>query len=400
MSSLVPLEDFPQLARRIEGRRIIYLDSAATALKPRPVIDAVVRFYEVSCANIHRGNHSLSQEASELFESARDSVARLINATARELVFNANTTEGLNQVAAGLGLQAGDNVVTTLSEHHSNLLPWMSRCEARLVPEGDDGKLNLQQLEEQIDERTKLVAVSLASNVTGAIHPVSQVIEIAHRRGVPVVVDAAQGVPHLPVDVHALRCDFLAFSGHKMLGPSGVGVLYVSEPMWERLTPLKLGGGTVDHVRRDGYSLKRVPHRFEAGTPNIEGVIGLGAAVAYLDQIGMAEVARHGERHAQLMKDRFGELGRLRLLGPAAAKDKLPIASLVPTTERLDVAKLGLILSDSFKVMARTGTHCAHPYFENAGARLGSLRFSAYVYTSDEDIEEAATALKTIIEKI
>jgi len=396
---IAPRDDFPVLAREIEGRRLVYLDSAATTLKPRPVIDAVVRFYEHHTANIHRGDHTLSQEASEAYEASRDLVARFLGASAREVAFTANTTEGLNLVAEGLGLRAGDNVVASVVDHHSNLLPWMSRCAVRLLGERPDGRLDLDRLASLIDDRTRLVALSHASNVTGAIHPIAGAIALAHQRGVPVSVDGAQSVPHLPVDVAQLGCDFLSFSAHKMLGPSGVGVLYVSEAMWDRLKPLKLGGGVVDHVREDGFSLKRVPHRFEAGTPNIEGVLGLGAAVRYLDRLGMEAVHEEGVAQSRKLRALTAALPGLRLLGPVDADDTLPIVTLAPTAPAVDAARLGMILSDTYKIMARSGTHCAHPYYARAGVK-GALRLSAYVYNSDEDLEIAAGALGEIMKRL
>jgi cysteine desulfurase/selenocysteine lyase len=392
VTPLAPRADFPLLARTIEDRRIVYLDSASTTLKPQAVIDAVLRFYTHFTANIHRGNHSLSQETSEAYEQTRDAVARFLNAGAREIVFTANTTESLNLVGEGLALAPGDNVVSTMIEHHSNLLPWMQRCETRIAPVDDQGRVNVEALERLVDARTRLVAVGHVSNVTGAIAPLARIIELAHARGVPVAVDAAQSVPHLPVDVLALGCDFLAFSAHKMLGPSGVGVLYVAEAMWDRLRPLKLGGGTVDHVRTDGFDLKRVPHRFEAGTPNIEGVLGLGAAVAYLERIGMNAVARHDAQLAESLHRRLADVPGIRVLGPRDPREKIAVASIVPTG-KIDVQLLGSTLSDSFKVMARAGTHCAHPYFGSEGMREGALRLSAYLYNDEQDLAEAARAL-------
>jgi cysteine desulfurase/selenocysteine lyase len=397
--TLAPTGDFPLLAREIEGRRVIYLDSAATTLKPRAVIDAVVRFYEHSTANIHRGDHTLSQEASEAFESTRSTVARFLNANAREILFTANTTEGLNLVARGLGLKPGDNVVGCVQDHHSNLLPWMGNCELRLVGGSSDGRIDLSQLDSLIDDRTRLVALTHASNVTGVIHPVREAIAIARRRNVPTCVDAAQSVPHLPVDVGELGCDFLAFSGHKMLAPSGVGVLYVAEAQLERLAPLKLGGGVVDHVREDGFSLKRVPHRFEAGTPNIEGVLGLGAAVRYLDRLGMEAVRDEGTAQSRRLREKVAEIPGLELVGPVDARDTLPIVTVAPVRATVDAARLGMMLSDSYKIMARSGTHCAHPFYARAKVR-GALRLSAFVYNSDEDLDLAASALREIMARI
>lgn len=407
--SLAPRDDFPLLARRIEGKPIVYLDSAATSLKPRAVIDAVVRFYESTSANVHRGNHTLSDEASRLVEDARDAVARFVGANAREVVFTANATDAIHLVAEGLGLVPGDNVVTTMSEHHSNILPWLSRGEARFVADREDGTFDLEALDRLIDAKTKLVAVSHVSNVTGAVRPIRAIIARAKARGVPVLVDGSQSVPHLPIDVEALGCDCLVFSGHKMLGPSGVGVLVLRESLWERVRPTKIGGGTVLDVGLDGYSLKRVPHCFEAGTPNIEGILGLGAAVAYLDAIGMDRVAAHDAHLARAMARIFGDIPGVRLLGPRPgdahdgthdggdSPTRIAIASLVPQPPaRIDVAMIGMMLSDSFAVMARTGTHCAHPYFRAIGVP-GALRFSAYVYTTEAELRFAASALATIV---
>lgn len=398
-AALVPPDDFPLLSRHIEGRRVIYLDSAATSLKPRCVIEAVTRFYSEETANVHRGAHTLGQEASERFEAARHAVARLVNATSREIVFTASATEAINLVAGGLDLASGDNVVVAIGDHHSNILPWMSRCEVRFAPEDGGGRIDLDRLASLVDGRTRLVSVGHVSNVTGAIQPVADVIAIAHARGVPVMLDGAQSVPHLPVDVLALGCDLLAFSGHKLLGPSGVGVLYISQAMAERVKSSKLGGGVPDHVRTDGFALKGLPHRLEAGTPNIEGVIGLGAAVEYLEALGMERVAAHGQDLARLLHARLAPLPGLELLGPAGPERTIGIASLAVRGGNLDVTTLGHVLSDTHKVMARSGTHCAHPYFESRGLH-GALRLSTHVYTSRDDVEIAAAALAGIVESM
>jgi cysteine desulfurase/selenocysteine lyase len=396
ISGLVPREDFPLLMRRIEDRPINYLDSAATALKPTAVIDAVTAFYREMCANVNRGDHILSQEASTRFEQVRHDVARFINALTREVVFTSNTTDSMNLVAAGLKLGPGDNVVTSIIDHHSNMLPWLGRCETRFLPEAEDGRIDLAQLPGLIDGNTKLVAIGHVSNVTGAIQPVREAIQIARAKGVLVVVDAAQSVPHLPLDVVELGCDFLAFSAHKMLGPSGVGVLYVSEEAADRLATVKVGGGSPERVRTDGFTLKDMPYRLEAGTPNIEGVFGLGAAIAYLKAIGMKRVAEHDAALAAYMHELFAELPGVEMLGPADPTKKIAIASLVPTAATVTPATLGRILSDSHKIMARTGTHCAHPYFAARG-KAGALRLSAYIYTSSDDLDAAALAIREVL---
>ena len=391
----VATTDFPVTGRRLDGRRVIYLDSAATTLKPTPVIDAVLRFYRESTSNVHRGQHALGQEASEAYEAARHAVADFIGASGRGIVFTANATAAINLVADGIGLAAGDNVVTSVFEHHSNLLPWMRRTEVRLAGATPDGALDIAALERLIDARTRLVAIGHASNVTGAVHDVAAVVAVARRRSVPVLVDGAQTVPHLPTDVRALGCDYLAFSGHKMLGPSGIGVLYASEDGMARLTPTWLGGGTVDHVRRADFSLKRAPYCFEAGTPNIEGAIGLAAAVEYLTAAGMDRVAAHGAELAAIMVRELGDVPGLAVLGPGS---RLPIVSLVPTVD-VRVEALAALLSDSAAIMARAGTHCAHPYLAERGV-AGTLRLSGYVYTSRDDVAAAAHALRRIMERL
>lgn len=394
--ALVAAEDFPMLSRRIGGRRLVYLDSAATSLKPQAVIDAILDFYQHSTANIHRGVHTLSQEASEAYESARDRVARFINAAAREIVFTSNATEAIYLVAEGLGLCPSDNVVTSILDHHSNILPWMKRCQLKFLPESDNGTIDLNRLEELIDESTRLVTLPYASNATGAIHSIAEAVGIAHRHSVPILIDGSQSVPHLPTDVQALDCDFLAFSGHKMLGPSGIGGLFVREAMWERMSVAKLGGGTVDYVHQERFTLKRFPHCFEAGTPNIEGALGLAAAIGYLEGLGMPEVAAYEAHLARVMNERFACIPGLTLLGPRAPTHKLAILSFAPSTPIIDCEMLGTMLSDSYKIMVRTGTHCAHPYFEAHGL-LGSVRLSAYVYTTEADIHLAADATQELL---
>lgn len=399
MVGLPPLaarDDFPILSRPLEGTKVVYLDSAATSLKPTAVIAEVRRFYEEISANIHRGKHWLSQDASEAYEAARSSVAQFINALPSEVVFTSNATEGVNLVAHGLALEREDNVVVSILEHHSNLLPWMSRCQLRYLPEGADGRLDVSRLESLIDARTRAVALTHVSNVTGAVTAVEQAVEIARRREVPVLIDAAQSIPHRSVDVVALGCDFLVFSGHKMLGPSGVGILYARRSSQGRLRPLKLGGGVVDRVTHGGFALKGAPYCFEAGTPNIEGVLGLRAAVEYLSALGMDRVREHDRQLAALLLERCRDLPGVTILGPAEPTGRAAIVSLVPPPGAPDTDTLAMMLSDGFKVMCRSGQHCAHPYFEMKQI-AGALRLSGYVYTGAEDVERAAAALHTLL---
>lgn len=395
---LAPPQDFPLLAgRRIDGQRVVYLDSAATTLKPHGVLDAIMRFYSRSCANVHRGDHTLSREASDLLEGARNTVARFIGAAGPEIVFTQNTTDSLNLVAAGLDLGADDNVIVSLLDHHSTILPWMSRCEVRFLPLDTSGLVDLDGLSSLVDHKTRLIALAHVSNVTGAINPIAEAVSFARERDIPIAIDGAQSVPHLPVDVVDLGCDFLAFSGHKMLGPSGVGVLYVRSEAGERLRAARLGGGTPNEVTTQGFKLKELPYRMEAGTPNIEGIIGLAAAVEYLQDLGMARVAEHDAALTRALHERFSRVSHLTMLGPEDPARKIAIASLLPSPDHsISVASLGQLLSDSYKVMARSGNHCAHPFFASIDRR-GSLRLSTYVYNGEEDLDLAARALEEIL---
>lgn len=394
---LVSREDFPLLRKRtIEGRSINYLDSAATTLKPQIVIDAILNFYEHSCGNIHRGDHTLSREASDLFEEARHSVARFIGAFSQEVVFTSGTSDGLNLVADGLRLEKSHNIVVSELDHHSNILPWMAHCEVRFLPVDESGRTDVSRLGALMDDNTKLVSLGHVSNVTGAINDVAAATGIAHARGVPVCIDAAQSVPHIPVDVVSLDCDFLVFSGHKLLGPSGIGALYIKENAGRTFHPRRVGGGTPDHVRKDGYDLKELPYRLEVGTPNIEGAIGMAAAIEYLDAIGMDRVAEHDAKLSDKMQELFGDCERFYMLGPKNPEHKLAVASLVPRKDVVSVGSIGHFLSDSRKIMARSGTHCAHPYFESLAVQ-GSIRLSPYVYSGEADLCEALEAINFIL---
>ncbi len=394
--SLVEASDFPQLQREIEGKKITYLDSAATTLKPLDVIDAIMGFYTRSCGNIHRGDHTLSREASDLYEEARHTVARFIGATSKEVVFTSGTSDGLNLVADGMNLRKEDNVIVSVLEHHSNILPWMGRCEVRFLPVNGDGCTDVEAIPSLVDSNTRLVSVGHISNVSGAICDVKRAVQLAHDAGVLCCIDAAQSVPHLPVDVLDLDCDFLAFSGHKLLGPSGVGALFVRESIADGFVTRRLGGGTPDHVRKDGFDLKEMPYRLEVGTPNIEGVIGMAAAIEYLEMIGMDRVAEHDAAMSRLVFDLFGKREQFYMLGPKDPEKKIAIASLVPRKDVVTVGSIGHFLSDSAKVMARSGTHCAHPFFDEVAA-AGSIRLSPYVYSSSDDLYRASEALDQML---
>jgi len=385
-------EDFPILKRRLNDRPLVYMDNAATSLKPQCVIDAVCGFYEQHCANIHRGVHQLSQEASTLYEDARYAVARFIGAMEREIVFVRNASEALNLAAHSLPLDGA--VVTTLSEHHSNLLAWQTRSEVLTVPVSSEGVVDLEALEGLLNNNdVSLVTATHVSNGLGVINPIREIGELAHKYGAYFMVDGSQSVPHMPVRVHDLDCDLLVFSGHKMLGPSGVGVLYARLPLLEQMSPFLMGGDMIDEVHADSYTLANVPWRFEAGTPNIEGAIGLGAAVGYLRGIGMESVRAHEKELTAQALDGVRGIKGIKLLGP----DDPEIRSGVITVTRagMPAHTLAKMLNDRYSILVRSGYHCAQPLFEAIGAGQ-TCRASFYLYNKPEEVSYFVEALDSI----
>lgn len=387
--------DFPILSREVAGRPLVYFDNAATSLTPECVIEAVANYYRRHGGNIHRGKHLLSEEASDLYEASRRQAAGFIGSTVAEVVFVRGTTEAINLVAAGLQLQEGDNVVGTVLEHHSNILPYSSRCSYRAAGLLDNGLPDLEEARRLIDDRTRLVAVSHCSNVTGVVVPVKAWAAMAHSMGVPLLVDAAQSAGHLTLDVHDLDCDFLAFSGHKACGPTGAGVLFGKRAQLERLVPPALGGGAVSRVDPDySHQLRTLPWRLEAGTPDIAAVIGLGAALSYLDRIGLDRIHRHNQRLCAALDKVVASLDGAVRLSPAPGVERVPIASFtLPVNTSLD--RLSRILSDSHGVMTRAGHHCAHPLHAYFDAE-GSLRVSLQFYNTEEELERFAEAMRSL----
>jgi cysteine desulfurase/selenocysteine lyase len=385
--------DFPVLSRRIEDRPVVYLDSAATALKPQVMIDAVAGYYSQQSANVHRGKHTLSEEASEAFEDARRTVARFIGGGAREIVLTAGTTHAINLVALGLGFRPGDNVVTDLQEHHSNLVPWFQNARVKVCPVGEDGRVDPERMLGLIDDNTRLVAVGHASNATGAVQDVEAIVSGAKAKGVRVLVDGAQATPHMAVDVKKLGCDFYTFSGHKVCGPTGIGALWATRDAYEHLGTALGGGGMVDVVTSEGYSPKAIPFRFEPGTPNIAGAIGLDASLRYIRKIGWARIEEHEAKLADKLVEGLSDIAGTRLLGPARGERRLPLVSLVIDSDTLAPDHVAMMLSDTHKVMVRSGHHCCHPYFDGLGT-TGSLRVSAHFYNSVEEIEFATQVLR------
>jgi len=399
-------KDFPILQRKVNGHDIIYFDNAATSQKPLQVIEAVKEFYERHNANVHRGVHTLSQESSKLYEEAHEETARLVNARGiEEIVFVKNTTEAINLVAYSLALHMlgeGDEVITTVMEHHSNIVPWemLSKIRGFKVKYADvkgDGTLDFESLEGLITERTKIVTVTHASNVTGVINDIAKISKLAHQNNAILVVDGAQSVPHMPVDVRKLDIDFLAFSGHKMLAPTGIGVLYGKRELLEKMEPFIGGGDMIRSVKYDktkGCSIEwhHLPWKFEAGTPNVCNAIGLAEAIRYLKRLGMENVREHERQLTQHTLKLLQENESVEVYGPRDVSTKCGIVSFnVRGLNHHDVA----LIFDSFGIMVRSGYHCAEPLHHRLGVE-GSVRASFYIYNTMDEVERFIEVLREI----
>jgi len=389
-------DDFPALRRKIDGQTISYLDNAATTLKPRPVIEAITEYYETNGANIHRGKHRLSEEASDAYEASREAIAPHLGAAANEVVLTRNTSEALNLVAQGLGLEPDAPIVGCMDAHHSQMLPWRRAGRLALTRVDAHGRLDRDHFRELLRSRPKVVALTHCSNVTGVVHPVAELIaEIRAATDAVIVLDAAQSLPHERINVHQLDVDFLAFSMHKMLGPTGVGVLFGRSRLLAGLRPMSVGGGMVDWVDLDGSVDRRTPFKFETGTPAIASVIGSGAAIRYLESLD-AQALRRRERDlgAALVGGALTRPG-VRLIGPPDLTDRIALVSLrleqgVPTGE---VARM---LSDSYGFMVRSGHMCSQPLVTDlAGGEI--LRVSAYLYNEVHEIEDLYEALDELL---
>jgi cysteine desulfurase/selenocysteine lyase len=396
-------KDFPILSRRFHDKPLVYLDSAATSQKPESVLAAVDDYYRQRNANVHRGVYALSEEATDAYEGARERVARFLNASdPEEIVFVRGTTEALNLVASGLGqslLQRGDRVVTTVMEHHSNIVPWhMLRTtrgiDLRFVDIDEEGRLKMADYEQWLDPSTKVVTLTHVSNVLGTVNPVAEIAERARSKGAVVVVDAAQSAPHRKVDVQALGADFVAFSGHKTLGPTGIGVLWGRKALLKRLPPYMGGGEMIQEVHTDRVLYREPPARFEAGTPNVGGAIGLSRALDYLEGVGWDELRAHETR---LMRRAFEEGERrfgtsLRFFGPPISTDREAVISFsLQGVHPHDVASI----LDAEGVAIRSGHHCAQPLMERLQVPALS-RVSPYLYNTLEEIDAWLTALEKV----
>jgi len=387
--------DFPILDQQVHGHPLVYLDSAATAQKPRAVIDAVRRYYEHDNANVHRGVHALSERATAAFEGARATVARFLHADPREVVFVRGTTEGVNLVAQTFGRQrlgAGDEVVVTTLEHHSNIVPWQLVCAergARVVPApiDDDGDLDLEGLERLLGPRVRLLAVTQVSNALGTVTPLDRVVALARARGVPVLVDGAQGAPHLGADVAALGADFYVFSGHKLYGPTGIGVLWGRREHLEAMPPWQGGGDMIRSVTFEGSTFNDVPYKFEAGTPHIAGAVGLAAAIDYLDAIGLPAIAAHERALLRSAEAALRAVPGLRLVGTPRERAGV-ISFLLGEIHPHDLATI----VDRQGVAIRAGHHCAQPLMRRLGLPATS-RASFALYNTPADVEALVRAL-------
>ncbi len=390
--------EFPLLQRRIDDMPITYLDSASTSPKPRCVIDAVTDVYTRETANVHRGVHTLADEVTESYEEARGAVASFLNAAPSEIVFTRGTTESINLVAAGLGLGPEDEVVITALEHHSNYMPWRMRARVVAVDLSSDGTPLYYEVEKLITPRTKLLALAHVSNTAGVIAPVELWAKVAHSHGIPLLVDASQSASHIPIDVRALGCDFLALSGHKLLGPSGIGVLYGRRERLAELALYQVGGGMVRYHGEDRVEVFDAPQRFEAGTPNIEGAIGLGAAVTWLRGLGMDKVFAHSQdlgRH--LVEGLRGMRGVTVVVGGSVpAERRIGLATFSVDAPGFTQDSLARVLCDRWQILVSGGYHCAHILHHRLKLD-GTVRASTNVFNTHEEIDKLLGALREVV---
>lgn len=392
-------QDFPILQREVYGRPLIYLDNAATTQKPRSVVEAISNEYYSTNANVHRGVHFLSQKATDLHEAARERVRQFINArSTAEVLFTRGTTESLNLVASSFGeafLKEGDEVIVSVMEHHSDIVPWQLLRERkgiviRVIPMDDSGRLDLEAYERLFSERTRLVCVAHVSNVLGTVNPVKQMAATAHAHGAYMLVDGAQSIPHFKVDVQDLDCDFLTFSGHKIYGPTGIGVLYGRESLLEKMPPYQGGGEMIARVTFEHTTYERLPYKFEAGTPDYVGTHALAAAIDYVEALGMDEIAAHERRLTQYAMERLGAIKDMHLYGTTSDKDAV-VAFNVGNIHPLD---LGTLL-DRLGIAIRTGHHCAQPLMQRCGVE-GMARASFALYNTMDEIDKLAEGIERV----
>jgi cysteine desulfurase/selenocysteine lyase len=392
-------QDFPILSREVYGKPLIYLDNAATTQKPLSVLDAMRDEYLNVNANVHRGVHYLSQQATDLHEAAREKVRQFINARkTEEIVFTRGTTEAINLVASSFcesQMQVGDEVLVTEMEHHSNIVSWQLQAQKRGIvvrhlPITDDGRLDLSSLTSHLTSRTKLVSVAHVSNVLGTVNPVEEIIKIAHEHGIPVLVDGAQSAPHFKVDVQTMDCDFFAFSGHKMYGPTGIGVLYGKEEWLEKLPPYQGGGEMIDKVTWEKTTFERLPFKFEAGTPDYVATHGLAKAIEYIDAIGFEAIQQHEQELTCYCMEQLQTIDGLKIYGPAEGRDAV-VSFNVGDIHHLD---MGTLL-DRLGIAVRTGHHCAQPLMDRLGIS-GTVRASFALYNTKEEIDALVAGIRRV----
>ena len=393
--------DFPILAVKVHGKPLVYLDNAATTQKPQAVIDALIHYYTSENANIHRGVHALSELATESFEQARVKIQRFLRAAdSAEIVFVRGATEGINLVAQTYGrthVRSGDEVIISSLEHHSNIVPWQILCEQqgarlRVIPINDDGELLLEEFEKLLGPKTKFVAIAHVSNALGTINPVRKMIEMAHHWNVPVLVDGAQAAPHIPIDVQTLDCDFYAFSGHKLYGPTGIGVLYGKRKLLEAMPPYQGGGDMISSVTFEKTLYNKLPYKFEAGTPDVSGAIGLGAAIDYVSTIGLDRIAAHEDKLLAYATHALSSIPGLRLIGTAKAK----AAVLSFVMSNIHPHDIGTVL-DQQGIAIRTGHHCAQPLMQRFGVEA-TARASFALYNTKEEVDALVAGIHKVQE--
>lgn len=392
-------EDFPILSRKVYDRPLVYLDNGATTQKPLCVLDAMREEYLNVNANVHRGVHYLSQQATDLHEQAREKVRKFINAgSVNEIIFTRGTTESLNLVVSSFCdgfMSEGDEVIVSVMEHHSNIVPWQLQAarkgiSPRVIPMNDKGELLLDEYEKLFTERTKIVSVTHVSNVLGTVNPVKEIVRIAHEHGVPVMVDGAQSTPHFAVDVQDIDCDFFAFSGHKMYGPTGVGVLYGKEDWLDRMPPYQGGGEMIESVSFEKTVFEHLPFKFEAGTPDYVATHGLATAIDYISSIGIDNISRHEQELTKYCMERMQEIDGIRLFGTANDKDAV-VSFLVGDIHHLD---MGTLL-DRLGIAVRTGHHCAQPLMIRLGIQ-GTVRASFAMYNTKQEIDVLVEGIKRV----
>ena len=393
-------KDFPILQRKVHNKPLVYLDNAATSQKPKQVIDAIVNYYNSYNANIHRGIHKLSEEATLEYEKAHEKVAEFIGADGmEEIIFTKNTTESLNLLAYSLtlSLKKGDEIVLTEMEHHSNIVPWQQLAKQRglavkYIKINEEGELDAKSISESITQKTKIVSATHASNVLGTINPIQEISKIARENNALMVVDGAQSVPHMKVDVKSIGCDFLAFSGHKMLGPTGIGVLYGRKELLEKMNPFLYGGDMIREVKFDGTTFNHLPWKFEAGTPNIAAGIGLGAAVDYLNKIGMGKIRMQDKELTEYAMKKLNEIGGVIIYGPKEERGAV-VSFNIDNVHPHDVSEI----LDSEGIAIRAGHHCCMPLMKLLDVQ-GTARTSFYLYNTKEEIDKLIEGIKKVKE--